>query len=188
MKDLLEIIGKHVKGSTTRILEIGCGDGKLINAIAASLPYTIVHALDRRVPEYLEENIIFRAMDVEKEDIQLHNIDLIIINHTLEHIKNPVGLLENLKSHLSPHGKILIVVPNKKGYANEARTYIPEHGKHYFLWDEHSLGYTLERLGFVPRFFHLHKVGEHTGFLKYLAIFLGIQNPNLICVAMLDSS
>jgi SAM-dependent methyltransferase len=103
-----------------------------------------------------------------------------------EHIKNPLGLLQNVKKVLNQHGRILIVTPNRKGFGNEARVWLPEHGKHYFLWDQESLQFTLERLGFVCRFYNMYFAGSHQGILKYAPMFLRIQNPNLTCVAMLD--
>ena len=91
-----------------------------------------------------------------------------------------------MKSLLNKHGKILIEVPNRSGFRNEAKMYLPEHGKHYFLWDKESLEYSLERMGFRCRFYNLYQAGSHNIFFRYLPLILRLQNPNLICLAMLD--
>ncbi|MEA3398316.1 MAG: methyltransferase domain-containing protein, partial [Patescibacteria group bacterium] len=111
--------------------------------------------------------------------------DIVILKHVLEHIKNPIGLIKNIKKHLNKFGKIIIVVPNRKGYKNEARVYLPEHGKHYFLWDRESLQFTLERLGFTCRFNNLYLPAGNL-FEKIFVNLFRVENSDLICVASLD--
>jgi len=136
-------------------------------------------------------NILRDRCEFIKQDLENFNIDgtfdLVILSQVLEHIKNPIGLLERIKPILNKHGKILIDVPNRRGLGNSARVYMPEHGKHYFLWDKESLEFTLERLGFTCRFYNLYSIGGSDNFLvKYLPLIFRIQNPNLICLVMLD--
>ena len=136
-------------------------------------------------PKNLNKKIEFIKQDIENLNIDGH-FDIVIMNHVLEHVKNPLGLVEEIKKILNKNGRILIVVPNRRGFGNEAKVYMPEHGKHYFLWDKESMEYSLERLGFVCRFYNLYFAGSHNIFLKYLPMIFRVQNPNLICMAMLD--
>jgi len=186
MDQLLKIINSNLKGGHD-VLELGCGNGKLINAVAENNSnINKIIAVDYfNEPDSLNKKIKFIKQNLEDFSID-GKFDLVIMNHVLEHIKNPLGLVEKIKSRLNNHGRILIVVPNRKGFGNEAKVYLPEHGKHYFLWDKESLQYSLERLGFVCRFYNMHKAGSHNPILKYIPILLRIENPNLICVAMLD--
>lgn len=189
MDSILNIIGGFLKnGKNKAVLELGCGNGELLKNIAKKY-----ENLDKLIgvdfynaPENLPNNVQFVKQNIENLEIN-EKFDLVILNHVFEHIKNPLGLIERIKKVLKPYGRILIVVPNRKGFRNEARVYLPEHGKHYFLWDQESLQYSLERLGFICRFHNLYSAHSHNAFLKYVPALLRLQNPNLICMAMLDN-
>lgn len=183
---LLKIVKNYLRDKES-VLELGCGNGKLIKDISAAHPHLkkIVAVDYFNEPKDLPANVKFIRQDLERFSLN-DSFDLVILNQVFEHIKNPLGLIENIKSHLTKKGRILIAVPNRRGFGNSARTYIPEHGKHYFLWDKESLEYSLERVGFRCRFHNLYTASSHSILLKYLPLIFRIENPNLICEAMLD--
>lgn len=185
--NLIHTVAINLKGKTS-VLELGCGAGELINAIAEKFTdlnkIVAVDCIDR--PAHLNKKVEFVKQDIENLNLS-GRFDLIIMSQVLEHMKNPLGLMLNLKNNLNPHGRILIVVPNRKGFNNEARVYQPEHGKHYFLWDKESLEYSLNRIGFTCRFHNLYVAASHNIFLRYIPVLLRLQNPNLSCVAMVDT-
>ncbi len=185
-KTLLQIIKNYLNNKDS-VLELGCGNGKLISGIATSCPnLQRIVAIDYfNEPKQLPPKVDFIKQDLENFHLSA-SFDLVILNQVLEHIKNPLGLLENIKKILNKNGRILIVVPNRFGFNNEAKTYIPEHGKHYFIWDKESLEYSLERIGFRCRFHYLYTANSHNLLVKYIPVLLRLQNPNLICEAMLD--
>lgn len=45
-------------------------------------------------------------------DLKPGSFDVIFMNHVLEHIEEPVGLLESLRGLLAPQGRLFIEVPN----------------------------------------------------------------------------
>lgn len=186
MNQVVEIASKSLK-ENQNVLELGCGNGDLINEVVLNNK-----GLDRVVavdyfnkPEDLNEKVEFIKQNIEDLNIN-GEFDIVIMHHVFEHVKNPLGLIEKIKKMLRKNGRILIVVPNRYGFGNEAKIYLPEHGKHYFLWDKESLQYSLERLGFICRFHNQYVAGSHNPILKYLPALLRIQNPNLFCMAMLD--
>jgi SAM-dependent methyltransferase len=188
MNPILKIASGSLKDGQA-VLEIGCGMGEFINELTQMRPDLgkIVAVDSYRRPDKLDSRIEFIQQKIE--DLELHDrFDLVIMKHTFEHFKNPLGVIEKLRAVLNKNGKILIEVPNRKGFNNEARSYIPEHGKHYFLWDQESLEYSLERLGFRCRFYNLYRAGSRNIFLRYLPMLLRLQNANLVCLAMLDES
>jgi len=186
MDSLLHTVAINLKDKSA-VLELGCGSGELINAIAERFDnldkIVAVDLFDR--PERLNRKVEFINQNIENLALP-DTFDLVILNQVLEHIKNPLGLLTKLKKNLNPHGRILIVVPNRYGFNNEARVYWPEHGRHYFLWDRESLEYSLNRIGFACRFYNLYTAASHNVFLRYLPVLFRLQNPNLACVAMID--
>jgi len=186
MDNLLKLVAINLKNKSS-LLELGCGSGELINAITerfSDLDKIVAVDFFNR-PEKLNKKVEFIKQDIETLNIP-GSFDLVVLNQVLEHIKDPLGLLTNIKKNLNSYGRILIVVPNRYGFNNEARVYWPEHGKHYFLWDRESLEYSLNRIGFACRFYNLYIAASHNVFLKYLPVILRLENPNLACVAMVD--
>jgi len=184
MESLLKIIDKLANGKKS-VAELGCGNGDLINQIASRYPHLerIVAVDLYNKPASLDPKAMFIKQDLE--DLHLkEKFDLVILNHVFEHVKNPLGLAERIKGMLSPGGRLLIVVPNRRGFDNEAKTYLPEHGRHYFIWDRESLDFSLRQVGYISRFHNLHFTSSRGIFLKYLPALFRIENPNLICVAM----
>lgn len=186
MEPQLKIIDKLIGGKES-VLELGCGNGHLINGIANTYTHLkrIVGVDFYNTPPVIDKRVSFVKQNLEDLNIE-GTFDLIILNHVFEHIRNPLGLIERIKKNLKPNAKLLIIVPNRKGFHNEARTYLPEHGKHYFLWDRENLEYSLNRVGFVCRFHNLYMSSTQGGILKFVPAILGMQNPNLICIAGLD--
>lgn len=54
----------------------------------------------------------------EKVDLPNNYFDIIIMNHTLEHLDNPVGILRKMKTLLKDSGIVYIDVPNAGGIAS----------------------------------------------------------------------
>ena len=187
MNPIIKIIDSFLKEGQKGVLELGCGNGDLISLIGKGYPHLkkIVAADYFNEPKDLPNNIRFIKQNIE--NLQLNDtFDLVILNQVFEHMKNPLGLIEKIKTILNKNGRILIIVPNRYGFDNEAKIHLPEHGKHYFIWDKDSLQFSLERLGFICRFYNLFVAASHNKILKYIPAILRIQNPNLTCVAMLD--
>lgn len=89
--------------------------------------------------------------------------DLITLNHVLEHLPQPIGLLEELlKSNLSPKGMIYIEVPRADSWQAKIAGDLWMHWdipKHLTHWTEPVLEDQLEKLGFqkiAKRGFSVH--------------------------------
>lgn len=181
MEPVINII-KPLIQENTKILELGCGTGRLINELARRYPkLPKIHAVDFFVdPRKLEKGITFEKQNLENFKMD-GTFDLIIMNQVLEHIKNFYGLLESLKNNLSKDGTIYIAVPNRFGFNNTAKIYNSADGPHVMLWDKENLEFCLDQMGYKTKFIHLYEAPTKGGIFKHLPKLLRIQNPNLIC-------
>jgi SAM-dependent methyltransferase len=74
--------------------------------------------------------------------------DVIISHHALEHLDNPLGQLEQLRSRLKPGGKMVFVVPSELW--PKQRVYLPgDINQHLYTWTPLTLGNLFDRAGLV---------------------------------------
>lgn len=96
----------------SKLIDLGCGDGSLV--FAAARKNLDAHGVDIHAPSLEGSSRFF------KEDIEVFSntgshgkYDFVIIQHTLEHLIDPLNVLSGVKSNLlEKGGSLLIVVPN----------------------------------------------------------------------------
>ena len=109
-------------GNPIRVLDAGCGDG--INLIGLrdilgeeGLSFSL-YGLDynplriKRADEHLP-GVVGLLGNVTELPFKDGSFDLILCNHVLEHIHNDVVAMKVLRRVLSPHGILIIGVPNE---------------------------------------------------------------------------
>ena len=85
-----------------RVLEVGCGDGRLARALD-DLGYRVV-AIDPAAPE----GSIFQAVSLE-EFADPGRFDAVVASRSLHHIHDLAGALSKLERLLVPGGRLIIV-------------------------------------------------------------------------------
>jgi SAM-dependent methyltransferase len=102
----------------SRILDVGCGDGKLLRRLQ-TLGFSRLSGADPYVPQGTTED----GLTIHKKTIFEVDgpFDLIMFNHSLEHAHDPVAELTAARERLAPGGKILVRIPVAGGFAH--RTY-----------------------------------------------------------------
>lgn len=118
-KELLQKL--NLKGNE-RLLDIGCGDGKITAEIAASLSNGTVTGIDsssemisfakKNFPEDKHKNLSFALMDVCNINFK-NEFDVIFSNATLHWIKDHIPVLKKVFSALKPGGRILFQMGGK---------------------------------------------------------------------------
>jgi SAM-dependent methyltransferase len=109
------------------VLDVGCGDGALLNAYRARNPRARLLGIERdpdladRAAATLDD---VAAVDVEQEPLPFDpdlSLDCVIYGDTLEHLRDPAAVLRAHAAALSPNGTALICVPNVEHWSFAAR-------------------------------------------------------------------
>jgi SAM-dependent methyltransferase len=133
------------------VLDIGAGQGMfgvaLVNDTAVKLKQYHVIESDQFCCRSLEQTwktcfpaVEFAVVDGFEKIQQTYN--LIVLSHILEHVNDPVGMLESLEPHLAPGGCILVDVPHLD------HLYKPDVFPHISFFSLNSLKIALKRAGF----------------------------------------
>ena len=136
-------------------LEIGCGTGGFLEN------YNDVLGIDIN-PELIElcnmKNLNAFVMEEDKIPYSDESFDSVLIDNVLEHIKDPMPLLMEVKRVSSPTGVVIVSVPGIKGFSwdKDHKTFYDE--KSITILFE-SIGFETTKIFFTPvknQFFNLH--------------------------------
>ena len=107
------LIKRNLKPKT-KILEIGCGEGILLNELA-KLQFTVKGIEPSETASLRAEK---KGIDCVQGYFPHPSIkesfDLVILSHVLEHIEKPLEFITQIKSILNPGGYLLLVQTNYK--------------------------------------------------------------------------
>jgi 2-polyprenyl-3-methyl-5-hydroxy-6-metoxy-1,4-benzoquinol methylase len=110
--------------SPERLLDVGCGDGRLTAEIATSLkiPADGVHGIEAHPPSLQKAlaHAAVAAVDIESDGWPYPDaaFDLVVVNQVLEHLKNPHICLAEAERVLKTGGFLAVGVPNLAGLMN----------------------------------------------------------------------
>ena len=98
-------------GANSDVLDFGCGGGYLLKNVETT-GRKIGVEINPVAREMAKQNGIDNVVDSIKK-IDDNSIDVLISNHALEHVDNPVGYINEFKRVVRSGGKIVIVVPHE---------------------------------------------------------------------------
>lgn len=122
------------KGS--KVLDYGCGAGEFLKKIENDFElYGFEPDVSARIISQKKTNSIKFISSLS--DIEDNTLDAITLWHVFEHIENQEEILQIFYNKLTPHGKLLIAVPNPTSY--DAKKYkefwaaydVPRHLFHF---------------------------------------------------------
>ena len=155
---VLKLIDKYFKKrSDSRIFDIGCGTGKMLNQLSR---YGKVWGIDDDIKavKYSQNKapsatIILGSFPEAAPD---ENFDLVTVFDVIEHIDNDLGALKKIKSILRPGGVLILTVP-----------------AYNFLWDNHdNMNYHKRRYIAKELKEKIHKAGLRPLKISYYNSFL----------------
>lgn len=91
-----------------RILDVGCGDGRLLRELRSS-GFRHLTGIDPFVTHEIDERglrIVAGTLDDAERDY-----DVIMFHHSLEHVADPEGTLDEAREHLNDSGRIVVRMP-----------------------------------------------------------------------------
>jgi len=157
----------HIRNTDT-VMDFGCGGGYLLEQISCEkkMGYEInPHARARATEAGIE-------VTDRWNDIKDKSVDVVISNHALEHVIEPMNSLKELHKKLKKDGKIVLVLPCEQ-FNQDGFFYNPEDkNQHVYSWCPQSLGNLVKAAGFsVNKCEPLHHTWTPTWQSEY-------KNPN----------
>lgn len=144
--------GRLLAGTAgSRVLDIGCSDGSLLDAFRShgfetegiERSTSAAHTARRRHQVY--------EVDVTAPGLELGRLfDVVTLSHVLGHIERPSAALRFIDRHLAPGGVVIIEVPNWNDATRRiwGRHYRPlDLGDHVAFYDRDTLGRAVDAAG-----------------------------------------
>ncbi len=123
-------------GRKTRLLEIGCGQGDLLEALVETHPDRIeavgYDTVWRRRPLppglRIEATLFDAAAQTERSDF-----DIVVARHVIEHVADPVTLLRQMAAKLGPSGRVCVETPALEWIlaSNQMQDFFYEHCNYF---------------------------------------------------------
>lgn len=104
-----------VPRTARRILDVGCGSGTLGREIKKLRECEIIGLTHSETEVALASENIDRVLVCDLDNFNAEGLgmfDCIICSHVLEHLQDPWGLLQTLRTHLESEGVLIVALPN----------------------------------------------------------------------------
>jgi SAM-dependent methyltransferase len=129
----------------TTVLDFGCGSGGVLSQLPAGKRIGIEIGADA------VEEARQRGLDVRSSlsTVADNSIDFAISFHALEHVHDPMAILQEMRRVVKPGGRIRIVVPYEHVGQKVHRRWQPNSDYHLFAWTPLTLGNLISQAGFA---------------------------------------
>lgn len=135
------------------LLDVGCGNGAFLSQARQRLPALATIGYDAN--EQLAAVVTAGGhafVGGDLNTIAAGSLDAVSLLQVLEHVADPLALLERCRELLGRNGLLIVSVPDAGAlirYQHDALTEFPPH--HVTRWTESALRTALERVGMSPR-------------------------------------
>jgi SAM-dependent methyltransferase len=132
----------------SKVLEVGCGSAT-----------SLVHLSERGHSCVGVEPAFNQWEAIRDKDIKIYQdvfnnvrfterFDVVVLEHLLEHMPNPVDFLLQINSLMAKNGLLLVEIPNSKNYYS-IRTMGGAQDEHLFYYNSENLARLLRKCGFM---------------------------------------
>jgi SAM-dependent methyltransferase len=163
---LMFLQGAHVG----KLLDVGCGSGKFLNRMRLLGWIPFGTDLDPDAVEYMKTRyqIDGLAVSAEKMEFQAETFDAITLNHSIEHLHDPLTALVKCERFLKPGGTLSIKTPNldSMGYTRFREAWIHlDPPRHLHLFSLQTLVTCIRRAGLVVRNWRTLELGASWAYM-----------------------
>lgn len=104
-----------------RLLEVGCGDGRLLVQMRARGWEVEGQEVDPKAAAHARSahGVTVHLGTLENTSFPNDSFDAVIMNHVIEHVHDPVALLAECYRIMKPGGLLVAVTPNVKSYGHK---------------------------------------------------------------------
>jgi SAM-dependent methyltransferase len=141
---------RHAGGRLNwRILDVGCGSGKLILQMYRD-GFHNIGGIDAFIDDDIDYGSGLRIVKSSLKD-WTEEQDFLMLHHSFEHMPEPATVMSRLRGLVAPGGCVLIRIPLADSYARR------RYGVHWFAWDapRHLFLHTVKSI---------HVLAEQAGF------------------------
>jgi 2-polyprenyl-3-methyl-5-hydroxy-6-metoxy-1,4-benzoquinol methylase len=141
-------------GKGARVLDIGCGNGRVMMQLrSVGWEVSGVEPDPKSAAQAREAGLDVRAGLLEPGAWPENHFDAITMNHVIEHLHDPIGILRTCAQLLKPGGAISMATPNLRSRGHEifGRDWLHlDTPRHLVLFTPDSLRKCLQVAGFKP--------------------------------------
>ncbi len=132
---------------TDTVLDFGCAGGGMLAALPGGRKIGVeINDVARAAAETEHGIEAYRTLDEVPDQVA----DVIVSNHTLEHLVRPYDALVALRPKLKPGGLLVLVLPIDDWRA-QPRWRPGDINRHLYTWSPLNAGNLLEEAGYEPR-------------------------------------
>jgi SAM-dependent methyltransferase len=138
-----------------RLLDVGCGGGELL-AFLRSLGWQVegVEVDPVAVERARAKSLTVHLGTLEDQRLSADRFDVITMNHVIEHVHDPIGLLRECRRILKPGGRLAVTTPNLDSWGHRCfrNAWLAlDPPRHLYLFNCQSLAAIGQRAGFTVR-------------------------------------
>ena len=109
---IAEAAAAHSRGAPRRILDVGCGNGSLLLALAATWPTADLIGCDPSADALAHADGRLRVRQGTSATLAAREADLVVAVNVIEHTRDPIAFLADLRRACVPGGLSVIVCPD----------------------------------------------------------------------------
>lgn len=161
----LSLIDSIMHNSAERILDYGCGTGKLLERLQKTYKEKEIYGADisDKALDYCRKRGASNVFNLKKAEHQANYFDLVTCLDVLEHVREDVDLLIQIRKLIRNEGRLLITVPAYE-FLWSGEDYVSSHIRRY---TRRMLKRKLSQAGF-----HISKISYFNTFLFLPLVFV----------------